>query len=89
MSKSLTKPESVVELTKQETNKSHVQEFGDMSISKEPVGDFLGNTPSARNVYYEQLPVRLNYYELAASRISFVVACRYESLWLNEYFFVW
>ncbi|XP_067941300.1 legumain-like [Watersipora subatra] len=41
---------------KKETNTSHVMEYGDMSLSKQPAGDFLGNTPSARNIYYPHLP---------------------------------
>ena len=42
---------------KEETNQSHVQEFGDMSISKEPVADFQGESMSARNIYYPSIPV--------------------------------
>lgn len=46
---------SQFEVVKKETNKSHVQEFGDMSMGKEPVGDFQGNHQSDRNIYYEHI----------------------------------
>ena len=42
---------------KMKTNRSHAQEYGDLSIAKEPVGDFQGNVPSARNVYYPEIVV--------------------------------
>ena len=49
----------ITELVKKETNKSHVQEFGDLSMAKEPVGDFQGNHQSDRNIYYEHIDVSI------------------------------
>ncbi|KAI0218499.1 Legumain [Lamellibrachia satsuma] len=42
------------EIVKKETNTSHVQEFGDMGIAKEPVADFQGGKK-----YISPKPVRL------------------------------
>jgi legumain len=43
------------EIVKQETNTSHVQEFGDLSISQEPIGVFQGEgTPSMQPGYPEE-----------------------------------
>lgn len=48
------------EIVKNETDKSHVQEFGDLDMANEPVGDFQGSAKSARNVYYPEIPVSIS-----------------------------
>jgi len=48
-----------IDIVRKNTNKSHVMEYGEMDIASEPVSDFQGDTPSARNVYYPALPVSI------------------------------
>jgi len=64
-------------LVRQETNTSHVQEFGDLSISREDVGEFQGSAEvDAYHVPYaelqavpsEQVPLAILYRQLMDSR---------------------
>jgi len=52
--------ESQFDVVKKETNTSHVMQFGDMNISKEPIGDFQGNAEIAfdnTTKHYTPVPI--------------------------------
>lgn len=60
-------------VVRNETNTSHVQEFGDRSLRRLPVADFLGEAEPESKIKLEKIEVRMANYNFSVFILALLV----------------